>query len=69
MVWYDSEYMLICVVKRCVFVVGWREYMSDEQLLEAVLELHGGNDEDAVNLQLDVLTIDNKLRRADQASR
>ncbi|CDH51618.1 predicted protein [Lichtheimia corymbifera JMRC:FSU:9682] len=47
---------------------GWREYMSDEQLLEAVLELHGGNDEDAVNLQLDVLTIDNKLRRADQAS-
>lgn len=43
--------------------------MSDEQLLEAVLELHGGNDEDAINLQLDVLTIDNKLQRADEASR
>lgn len=43
--------------------------MSDEQLLEAVLELHGGNDEDSVNLQLDVLTIDNKLQLADQGSR
>ncbi|KAI7874154.1 hypothetical protein K492DRAFT_211731 [Lichtheimia hyalospora FSU 10163] len=47
---------------------AWRQYISDEQLLEAVLELHGSNDEDAVNLQLDVLTIDNKVRRADQGS-
>ncbi|KAI9323130.1 hypothetical protein BX666DRAFT_2108157 [Dichotomocladium elegans] len=44
----------MAVDRECVKLVV-RQDMSDLQLLEVILEIYGSNDEDAVNLQLDVL--------------
>ena len=37
------------------------ENIRTENILEILFELHGNNDEDAVNLQLDMLSMHEKL--------
>ena len=36
-------------------------YQETQDILEILFELHGNNDEDAVNLQLDILSMYEKL--------